>query len=151
MKKKILLSLFALLILKLGNTQVAVGVYPYPFSLVEVSTNPENRIFGSLRIQTNSFIGPIYTDWSFHYNFKRGDVLNTYGFTGIRVSPFASVHDGPLLDGFYLGAGLRIKPFKEVKQLAIIAEVAPLVNEEFASARIISNFGISWNFIRKKD
>lgn len=151
MNKKLLLTLLTFFLIKIGNAQVAIGYYPFPYSQVEVSSNPEKLLFGNLRMQTNTFIGSAFTNLTINFNIKRSDAWNIYSLAGTRMSPFDASAFGTIIDGYFLGAGLRLKPFKGIRNLAFTMDLAAYTNEIFSTGRFNSNFGISWHFNKKSD
>lgn len=146
MKRTFLFSLF-LLCFHISRAKWSVGYYPYPYSRVEVTTNPNSLFFGGLRIQTNSFVSNLNTDFNGAWNFKRTERINCFTGAGLRINPpDIGSESANAYRGMYLMIGARVIPFEGVPALGLSFDLCPFLEAGSQSGRLESNLGIFWTF-----
>lgn len=144
---KIILSILFVVFCAASKAQFSVGYYPYPYSRVEITTNPNAVVYGGLRIQTNSFASNLNTDFNFCWNFKRKEQVNFFIGIGARINPpDLGFKDVNAYRGQYLMLGTRIYPFEKLDALGISFDICPFLEEDFKSGRLESNLGLFWKF-----
>ncbi len=135
-----------------ASAQWSVGFYPYPYSRVELTSNPGSRLFGGLRVQTNSFASNLNTDLNFYWNFKREKNLNAFASGGLRFNIgdlFGG--NGEVFRSYLFSAGMRIRPLNDLPRLGLSFDVGPVIHPSLRTARIESNVGLFWVFGGKED
>ena len=55
----------------------------------------------------------------------------------------------PLVNGYFLDFGTKIMPLKEIRNLQLIFELSPYINETLKGGSLRSRLGFGWNFRRK--
>lgn len=144
------LSLF-LLIAGLSLSSKAQSVAYYPFSsILSVSSNPDLRVWGDLRFQTNSFFSSLSTEIAPAINLNKNTKGKFYLGGGLRLNYLASFQDGDVFEGYFFNAGMRSAPFDKYPQVQIAFELSPYVASDFESGLLRTRLGVAYNFSRKK-
>lgn len=132
-----------------SQAQLSVGYYPYPYSKVEMTSNPNAVVFGGIRVQTNSFASNLNTDFNFCWNFKRQEQINFFAGLGARINltDFGN-NDINAYKGQYLMLGARFYPFEKLTPLGLSFDICPYAEGDFKSGRLESNLGLFWSFGR---
>ncbi|NVK75091.1 MAG: hypothetical protein HWE24_16600 [Oceanospirillaceae bacterium] len=146
MKVKIILLLaLSLSISKSTLSQVAVAYYPFQ-SEISVSTDTEKVVWGDLRIQANTFFANMNFEPSVMVNLSRQAYVNYYLGAGVNLNFFNPASDLPLINGYALDIGARIKPFTSHPGIQIIFEIAPYANYSFDSGLLNARLGVGYQF-----
>lgn len=125
--------------------QVSLGYFPWAYSQVQLTSNPSNLIFGDLRVETNSFIANLNIEAAVFTNLQRKEEYNLYLGPGVVTYPVYS-DDEQFLTGYFLSLGVRWMPFEKLRQLGILFEISPYVNDSIEAARLRSNLGVAYHF-----
>ena len=146
MKKTALIILSLILFVQL-KAQVAVGYYPFQ-SILSVSTNTEKIIWADFRIETNTFFSNINMELSPMWNFKRTNWVNYYTGVGVNFNPVNGFKNLPFINGYALDFGARIKPlpFRKFKNVQLLFEISPYINQEFTSGNLRTLLGLAYNW-----
>ncbi|AWV99907.1 hypothetical protein [Arcticibacterium luteifluviistationis] len=138
------------IVIGLSETSKAQSVAYYPFSsILSVSTNPELRVWGDLRFQTNSFFSSLSTEIAPAINLNNNDKGRFYLGGGARLNYLATLQDNDILEGFFFNAGVRSAPFDKYPQVQIAFELSPYVASDFESGLLRTRLGVAYNFSRK--
>jgi hypothetical protein len=129
----------------------AQSVAYYPFSsILSVSTNPESRVWGDLRFQTNSYFSSLSTEIAPAVNINKNPKGRYYLGGGLRINYLAPLQgDGKLLEGYFLNVGVRSAPFEKIPQIQIAFEVSPYVARNLESGLFRTRLGLAYNFSHK--
>lgn len=146
--KKELLVFAVILSLSLNSQAQSVAYYPFR-SILSVSTNPELRVWGDLRFQTNSFFSSLSTEIAPAINLNENDKGRFYLGGGARLNYLATFQDGDILEGYFFNVGVRSAPFDKYPQIQIAFELSPYVASDFESGLFRTRLGIAYNFSRK--
>jgi hypothetical protein len=154
MRKYLLVTAF---ILSLGlqelKAQASVGYYPWS-SLLSISTNPRNVIWGDVRFQTNSLFSSLSIDLLPMINLKRGEVVQWYIGGGVRINPLYRIADANAdlitIDGYSMNVGVRISPLRQNRNVQLALELNPYVKDEWDSGVLKSHFGLVYVFGKKR-
>jgi hypothetical protein len=145
---KLFLSLLFVLLLTKVQAQVAVSYFPFQ-SMLGVSSNTENRAWADLKIETNTFFSNLNMELSPKVNFRRTQWVNYYLGPGITFNPVNAAADLPILNGYFIDFGARIKPFEKVRNFQVVFEISPYLNKELFGGNLRTRLGIAWNFGKK--
>lgn len=143
--KKIVLLIFSIVIMGQLKAQVSLGYYPFQ-SILSVTTNTEKIIWGDFRIETNTFFSNVNMELSPMWNFKRTDWVNYYTGAGVNFNPVNVFQDLPFINGYTLDFGARIKPIQKHKNIQLLFEISPYINQEFSSGNLRTLLGVAYNW-----
>lgn len=147
--KKILLLFCFTCTCQLLWAQAAVSYYPIT-SYIGVSTNPTRKLWADLRLQTNTFAGYSNLEFSPKINLKRNEFTRIYAGLGVNFNIAYGAYNGQYINGYIMCAGITVSPFKQVRNLSFIFEIAPYANAGFTGGMIRTTPGISWQFLKRK-
>ena len=121
----------------------SVGYYPWN-GLLTISTNPNRVVWGDVRLQTNTLFGSLSTELLPMINLKQTELTQVYAGGGVRFNFIGRIagQTKNLVEGYSLNVGVRVKPFKENRNVQIAFELAPFVERKFDSGVLKSNFGV---------
>lgn len=138
-------SIFLLsLLAAAADAQIAISYFPF-VSTLSVATNTEKWIWGDYKIATNTFVSNLNMELSPKVNLRRGPIANYYLGPGISFNPANSFSDLPLINGYFLDMGARIKPLKH-KHFQVVFEISPYVNRAFTGGNLRTLLGVAYNF-----
>jgi hypothetical protein len=141
--------LFSLTVFTSNANAQSVSYYPFN-SILSVSTNPELRVWGDLRFQTNSYFSSLSTEIAPAVNLNKNPKGRYYLGGGLRINYLAPLQgDGKLLEGYFFNVGVRSAPFEKIPQIQIAFEVSPYVASNFESGLFRTRLGLAYNFSRK--
>jgi len=126
-------------------SQVAISYFPFQ-SVLSISSDTENLLWGEMRVGTNTFFSNINLEFDAQINFKRTNWVNYYSGLGINVNPFYGIEDLPFTNGYVLNIGARIKPVQAHKNLQVVFEISPYVNSQFDGGLLRTYLGLAYNF-----
>ncbi len=144
MRKLLILTVFFISI-NIVKAQVAVSYYPFQ-SVLSVSSNTENILWADIRVETNTFFSNLNIEVSPMWNFKRTNWVNYYTGIGINFNPVNSSQNLPFINGYVIDFGARIKPLQKNKNIQLLFEISPYVNQEFTGGNLRTLLGIAYNF-----
>ncbi len=125
--------------------QVAVTYFPFQ-SVLGLSSNTERRVWVGLNAETNTFISNANLELQGLVNVKRGEWVNYYTGLGVNTNPFLAFHALPLVNGYTLTAGARIKPLPSHRNVQLVFELTPYANRHFDSGYVRTLLGLAYNF-----
>jgi hypothetical protein len=125
--------------------QVAVTYFPFQ-SVLGVASNPERRLWAALSVETNTFISNVNVELHGLVNLHRAETVNAYLGLGVNANPAAAVNELPLLNGYLLTVGTRIKPLAANRRVQVVFELAPYVNTSFDGGTLRTLLGLAYNF-----
>lgn len=79
---------------------------------------------------------------------KKGEWVNYYAGFGINTNPLAAVNNLPLVNGYSLTAGARIKPLTNRPNVQVVFELAPYANAYLDGGTVRTLLGLAYNFRR---
>lgn len=130
---------------RVAAAQVAVTYFPF-HSVLAVSSDTERRGWGSLSVQTNTFISNATLELQGLLAVRRGRLANYYLGPGLNVSPFYALNRLTLVNGYTLTLGARIKPLPARPQAQVVFELAPYVSTYGDSGTLRTMLGLAYNF-----
>ena len=149
--KKILLVAILISAFANAKAQVAIGYFPFNYSTVQLTSNPQHLVFGDFRVETNSLISNLNLALAINVNLIRRDKYNFYVGPGITSRPVYNGDESSIIQGYYFTAGVRWMPFEKLKALGVILEISPYVDHTFESGKLQSFLGVSYDFGRKQN
>lgn len=130
-------------------SQASVSYFPWN-GMLGVSTNPRNRVWMDVRMQTNSLFSSLSLDLIPLVNLKRGEVVQWYLGGGVRLNPLYRIADPKAdlirIDGYSLNFGVRVAPFEKRRNVKVVLELNPFAKNDWASGVLRSNFGLAYVF-----
>lgn len=140
--------LAALALTRPTSAQVTVSYFPFQ-SVLGVSSSTERRLWVGLNAQTNTFISNVNLEIQGMVNLKRGDWVNYYVGLGANANPASALNGLPLMNGYTLTAGARIKPLVNYRNVQVVFELAPYTNAHFDGGYLRTMLGLAYNFRRR--
>ena len=147
--KAVPLALLALAAARPAAAQVAVTYFPFQ-SVLGVATDTERPLWVGLNAETNTFISNVNLELQGMANLKRGEWVNYYAGLGVNTNPLAAVNELPLLNGYTITAGTRIKPLANYRNVQVVFELTPYVNTHFDGGFVRTMLGLAYNFRRRE-
>ncbi|MEM6265620.1 MAG: hypothetical protein AAGI38_24165 [Bacteroidota bacterium] len=135
--------------LSFAQGQVSLSYFPFQ-SVISVSTSPDARVWGDLRLGSNTFFGNVTVEPHVMVNLAQKSWGVLYGGLGANFTPGNAGADISVDNGVSLDVGVRVGPFKQVENVQLIFELSPYVNTDFDSGLLRSFLGIAYVF-RKKE
>lgn len=117
--------------------------------MLGVATNTEHRLWLGLNAETNTFISNVNLELQGMANLKRGEWVNYYAGLGVNTNPLAAINELPLVNGYTLTAGARIKPLANYRNVQLVFELTPYTNPHFDGGYLRTLLGLSYNFRRQ--
>ncbi len=143
MKKLLCITLFSIAT-GVASAQVSLGYFPFNYHMVQLTSNPDNMVFGDIRLETNSFVSNLNLEVApLLVNLKRTTAYNFYLGPGININPLNEVN---VLNGYFLTTGIRWMPFEKLRSLALVFELSPMAFERLDGAQLRSFLGLSYHF-----
>lgn len=144
LKNKTVLFLALLLA---GISASAQSVVYYPFnSVVGVSTNPNNLFWMDFRVFTNSYFTSVTTEISPQFNIASTERADYYVGGGVKLNVYNAFHNYNPVEGYFLNAGVKVRPFDKFKRLHIAFEISPYAVREMDAGLFRTMLGIGYNF-----
>lgn len=143
--KKLVLLIFSIFIMGQLKAQVSIGYYPFQ-SILSVSTNTEKVVWADFRIETNTFFSNMNMELAPMWNLKRTDWVNYYVGFGTSFNPANTFQALPFVNGYALYVGTKIKPIQKHKNIQLLFEISPYINQEFSSGNLRTLLGVAYNF-----
>lgn len=125
--------------------QVAVTYFPFQ-SVLGVSSDTEHRVWAGLNAETNTFISNVNLELQGMVNVHRSEWVNYYTGLGVNANPLYAVNELPLVNGYTLTVGARIKPVTAHRNVQLVFELAPYTNPHFDGGYLRTLLGLSYNF-----
>ncbi|MCA0364479.1 MAG: hypothetical protein LCH67_10590 [Bacteroidetes bacterium] len=145
---KRILVVFCILFLQKGFAQ---SIVYYPFnSLLGVSSNPQNKVWVDVKMQTNSYFSSLSTEISPEITFKKTNRALYYVGGGLKLNYLNAIDNNNILEGFMLNTGVRIMPVDKFKRFQVAFEVSPYVTRKMDIGLMRTFLGIGYNFSGKK-
>lgn len=140
--------LAALAFAKPAVAQVAVTYFPFQ-SVLGVASDTEHRLWVGVNAETNTFIANVNLELQGMANLKKGEWVNYYAGFGVNTNPLAAINELPLVNGYSLTAGARIKPLVNYRNVQVVFELTPYANAHFDGGTIRTLLGLAYNFRRR--
>ena len=131
------------------RAQVAISYYPFQ-SILSLSSNTENTLWGDFRIETNTFFGNINMEPHLMINLKRSSWVNYYSGFGVNINPLNSASNISVLNGYTIDFGVRIKPIQIHSNFQVLFEISPYLNKQFDGGILRTYLGLAYNFGKEK-
>ena len=145
------LNLFIILFIS-TNSLFAQGFAYYPFnSVLSISTNPTNKAWFDVRLQTNTYFSSLSTELSPMLNLGKKPRARFYVGGGMRLNfiGYLAATDNKTnspLEGYFINTGVRTMPFKKDPHVHVIFELSPYVNKNADLGLIRTLFGVGYFF-----
>lgn len=146
--KPILPVLLVFLCVLKTKSQVAFTYFPFQ-SIICVSSNTERLAWVDLKLETNTFFTNMNMELSPKIHLNTTEQANYYIGPGVNFNPVYAAADLPIVNGYFVDLGVRIKPLKTLKSLQIVFEISPYINEHLAGGNLRTRLGVAYNFTRK--
>jgi hypothetical protein len=140
--------IFTLIIYSQVSYSQTVTYYPTN-SLLELSSNPRNRLWLQFRIQGNSVFSSMNTEIAPMLTIKKNPKSVFYFGPGVQVNLLNDLNNKSVLNGYFLNIGSRMYPFEKYKQVGIAFELSPYANKDFDIGTWRYLFGLSYSFGQK--
>ncbi|TGE13841.1 hypothetical protein [Hymenobacter elongatus] len=127
--------------------QVAVTYFPVQ-SVLALDTDTERRLWAGLNLETNTFISNVNMELHGVVNVRKGELVNYYAGLGINANPFYALNELPLVNGYALTVGARIKPLARHRNAQLVFELSPYANRFLDGGLLRTRLGVSYNFHR---
>jgi hypothetical protein len=147
--KKLLSLILILFTSDILHSQVAISYFPYP-SYLSVSSNPKRTIWLDYKLETNTFFTNLNMEISPKVNIKNNPLISCYLGPGLSLNPVNYSSDLPILNGYFIDAGIRWSPLEKMKQVQLVFEVSPYLNHQFNSGNLRTRLGISYVFTQNR-
>ncbi|MBN2639733.1 MAG: hypothetical protein JXR65_11685 [Bacteroidales bacterium] len=136
----VLLGLFIIIGLK-GFSQVSVSYYSSPTSKIGVGYNFNDKVWGELRIYSNTYIEDITPEAVLCYNFINKERHNVYVGIGGVVNYF---------NGIIVPVGVQFTPIKTFKRFSLHLELETIIDiQRDANFILQSSWGIRYKLGKK--
>lgn len=133
-----------------AKAQATVTYYPFN-SVFSVSSNAQRAVFVDCRIQMNSVLSSLNTEFASMFRVSKQANSFYYIGAGVNTSIVGELTgEEDLLKGYFLSAGLRVSPFEKFRNVAIAFETSPYANKNFKSGVFRAWLGVSYQFKKKK-
>ena len=146
--KTLLTILGALVFARPAAAQVAVTYFPFQ-SVLGVSSDTERRVWAVVNAETNTFISNVNLELQALVNVKKGEWVNYYTGLGVNTNPLSAVNELPLVNGYSLTLGARIKPLAARRNVQVVFELAPYTNQYLDGGYLRTMLGLAYNFRRQ--
>ncbi len=127
----------------------SVTYYPWQ-SFLEISSNPENRLWVQTRIQGNSVFSSMNTEFSGHVTISKRENGQFYIGPGVQVNFLNPLNDREILNGYFLNIGTRQYPFASKKAIGLTFEISPYVSSSLDIGTWRYLMGLTYSFNRKR-
>lgn len=131
-----------------ARAQVAVTYFPFQ-SVLGVDSDTERRLWAGLNVETNTFLSNVNLELHGMVNLHRTETVNVYAGLGVNTNPAAAVNELPLLNGYTLTVGTRLKPLAANRRVQVVFELAPYANTYFDGGYLRTLLGVAYNFRRR--
>jgi hypothetical protein len=144
----IAVSFFSIGILTKTSAQ-SITYFPFN-SVLGISTNPNNKVWGDLRLFTNSYFTSVTADISPQFNIVSTPRANYYLGAGVKFNTYNVFNNYNPVEGYFMNAGVRARPFDKYKKVQVIFEISPYAVREMDAGLFRTMLGIGYNFSQKK-
>lgn len=123
----------------------------YPFnSVFGISSNPRNKVWIDLKLQTNSYFSSLSTEISPEITFKKTERALFYAGGGLKLNYLNAIDNNNILEGMMLNSGVRVTPVDKFKRFQVAFEVSPYVTRKMDIGLMRTFLGLGYNFSGKK-
>lgn len=149
---KIITSLVVLWLGSVLSVRAQAVVTYYPFnSVVSVSTNSTKSVWCDFRVQTNSVLSSLNTEIAPMVQLSHTRNAVYYAGVGVNTSIVGKLLDQEdLLKGYFLSAGVRVRPFEKLQNVGVAFEASPYSAKNFKSGIFRTWLGLSYYFGGRK-
>ncbi len=125
----------------------AQSVVYYPFnSVLGVSTNPNNLFWADFRIFTNSYFTSVTGEISPQFTVYSTPRAEYYTGAGVKVNFYNMFNNYNPVEGYFMNAGVKVRPFDKFKKLHIAFEISPYAVRQMDAGLFRTMLGIGYNF-----
>lgn len=125
----------------------AQSVVYYPFnSVLGISSNPNNLFWADFRIFTNSYFTSVTGEISPQFTVYSSPRADYYTGAGLKVNFYNIFHNYNPVEGYFLNAGVKVRPFDKFKKLHIAFEISPYAVRQMDAGLFRTMLGIGYNF-----
>lgn len=124
--------------------------YPWQ-SQLEISSNPQNRLWLQFRIQGNSVFSSMNTEIAPMITIKKNPKSVFYFGPGVQFNLLNELNEKKILNGYFLNIGTRVYPFEKTKNVGIAFELSPYANQDFDIGTWRYLFGVSYSFGKREN
>jgi len=135
---------FALL---LSGSASAQSIVYYPFnSVLGISSNPNNLFWADLRIFTNSYFTSVTGEISPQFTVYSTERSDYYAGAGVKLNFYNMFNNYNPVEGYFINAGVKVRPFDKFKRLHIAFEISPYAVRQMDAGLFRTMLGIGYNF-----
>jgi hypothetical protein len=143
--------LISLLSVGISIKSTAQNISYFPFnSVVGIGTNPNKNVWGEMRLFTNSYFTSVTADLSPQFTVANTPRANYYVGGGVKFNVYNVFNNYNPVEGYFMNAGVRARPFDKYKRVQVIFEISPYAVREMDAGLFRTMLGIGYNFSRKK-
>lgn len=129
----------------------AQGITYYPFnSVLGLNTNQDKKAWLDLKLYTNSYFTSVTTDLSPNFNIHSTLRADYYIGGGVKFNTYNAFNGYNPVEGYFLNAGVRSRPFDKYKRVQVIFEISPYAVKEMDAGLFRTLFGLGYNFNKTK-
>lgn len=144
---KLFKALILSLSLVLPGTASAQSVVYYPFnSVLGVSSNPNNLVWVDFRVFTNSYFTSVTGEISPQFTVKSTPRADYYTGLGVKLNFYNMFNNYNPVEGYFMNAGVKVRPFDKFKKLHIAFEISPYAVRQMDAGLFRTMLGVGYNF-----
>lgn len=133
--------------LLLSGALKAQSVVYYPFNnVLGISTNPNNVFWADFRLFTNSYFTSVSGEISPQFTVYSTQKADYYTGGGVKFNFYNLFNSYNPVEGYFLNAGVKVRPFEKYKKLHIAFEISPYAVKEMDAGLFRTMLGIGYNF-----
>lgn len=135
------------LLLLVPGALSAQSVVYYPFnSVLGVSSNPNNLFWADFRIFTNSYFTSVTGEISPQFTVYSTPKADYYTGVGLKLNFYNMFNNYNPVEGYFMNAGVKIRPFEKFKKVHIAFEISPYAVRQMDMGLFRTMLGIGYNF-----
>lgn len=144
---KLISTLILAVIFALPGKMFAQSVVYYPFnSVLGVSSNPNNLFWADFRIFTNSYFTSVTGEISPQFTVYSTSRADYYTGVGLKLNFYNMFNNYNPVEGYFMNAGVKIRPFDKFKKLHIAFEISPYAVRQMDAGLFRTMLGVGYNF-----
>jgi hypothetical protein len=125
----------------------AQSIVYYPFnSVLGISSNPNNLFWVDFRLFTNSYFTSVTGEISPQFTVYSTQKADYYTGVGVKVNFYNMFNNYNPVEGYFMNAGVKVRPFEKYKKLHIAFEISPYAAKEMDAGLFRTMLGIGYNF-----
>lgn len=134
-------------ILLFSGTVSAQSVVYYPFnSVLGISSNPNNFFWADFRLFTNSYFTSVTGEISPQFTVYSTQRAEYYTGAGVKLNFYNMFNNYNPVEGYFMNAGVKVRPFDKFKKLHIAFEISPYAVRQMDAGLFRTMLGVGYNF-----